>query len=180
MNAPVQVNNMSNEQKAIEAEKLNEKAEKLTRDVYLKLQKHGCEDVKWGDSIYKSKEWSEACRESSKLKERARKLVRDFTPVVGEGATLHWYTDANAFTIISVSASGKSFKMQQDEAIRKTDPEFIPGGFAGHCVNNHSIEYDYNRDTEGTVRTVRMTKRGWMSKGQRVSSGRHEHYDYNF
>jgi hypothetical protein len=174
-----EVNNISNEEKQAIADKLNAEAKAITTTAFNKLTALGVQLCGSADNPGSS-EWSEACRKSSELEKKAELIVRDFTPVVGDGATLHWYTDANAFTIISVSKSGKSFKMQQDTATRLTKPEFITGGFAGHCVNNHGIQYSYEPNPQGTIRTVRMTKKGWKTNNQRVTHGRSEHYDYNF
>jgi hypothetical protein len=102
---------------------------------------------------------------------------------VGDGATMHIGTDAEAYTILTVSASGKTFTMQKDRAT--LDPSFKPdvslGGFVGHVNNNYDQTYDYVRDIYGVTRTVRLNKRGWIADGHfPVSTGRHAFYDYNF
>ena len=101
---------------------------------------------------------------------------------VGDGATLHFWTDAHAYTVIAVSASGKTVTIQRDKATLNPDwkPDFHPGGFAGHVANQASQQYTYEPDPQGAMRKVRLTKTGWKSSGQRVTPGRHEFYDYNF
>lgn len=98
---------------------------------------------------------------------------------VGDGATLHYLRDSHAYTVTKVTA--KTFTMQRDKAT--IDPtwkaDFHPGGFVGHVSNTRSQRWTYEPDPDGPTRTVRLTKRGWMSNGQRVTPGRHEFYDHN-
>jgi hypothetical protein len=107
------------------------------------------------------------------------------TPVtfeVGGGATLHYMTDAHAYTVTAVSASGKTVTIQRDKATIDPawKPDFHPGGFLGHTSNDRDQRWTFERDPDGVTRTVRFTKHGWMSNGQRVTPGRHEFYDHNF
>jgi len=170
------VNRLSNKQKQAKSEALKKKAKAMNHEVWVKLDAEGVKT-----DLYLHPEWREICTKTDKMETEARNLVRDFTPVVGEGATLHFYTDAHAFTIISVSKSGKSFKMQRDTATRLDDPITIIGGFSGHTVNNRNIRYSYEQNTDGGVIEVRMTQRGWKHRAtQTVTSGRGEFYDYNF
>jgi hypothetical protein len=100
---------------------------------------------------------------------------------VGNGATYCMYSDRIACTIIKVTA--KTITLQEDKAIQLTDPVIIPGGFAGHCINNNDIKYSYERDLMGSVKVAR-----WSAKQQKyivdgyapVIAGRHKFYDYNF
>jgi hypothetical protein len=107
-----------------------------------------------------------------------------FTPAlaVGDGVTLRFHTDAHAYTVTAVSASGKTATIQRDKAT--LDPafkaDFRPGGFVGHVANQGDQRWTFERDPEGSVRKVRATRRGWESAGQRVTPGRSEFFDYNF
>ena len=61
----------------------------------------------------------------------------DWTPTIGGGATVCHYSDRTACTVVRVSPSGKTIWMQEDTAVLDGwKPEFVAGGFAGHCVNN--------------------------------------------
>jgi hypothetical protein len=99
---------------------------------------------------------------------------------VGDGATLHFHTDAHAYTVIRVTA--RTITIQRDTAT--ADPtwvrDFTPGGFMGHTANDRDRKYTYAADADGATRTVRLTRRGWTSSGQSVTHGRHEFYDSNF
>lgn len=93
-------------------------------------------------------------------------------PVVGMGATILGWTDRHACTIIEVSKSGKTIKIQQDTAIR-TDKNGM-----SDCQS-----YDYSPDPDGCIREVRLTKKGWKITGGGSSvriGDRDEHYDYSF
>lgn len=91
-------------------------------------------------------------------------------PRVGDGATHVMWTDRHAYTVIEVSASGKTVKVQRDKATR-TD---------GRGMTD-AQSYKYEPDPQGAVRTVRLTKRGWRSNGEAVLMGvRDEYYDYSF
>ena len=118
-------------------------------------------------------------REAEKARER-KGYPHQFK--VGDGATVHLYTDASAWTVIAVSPSGRTITIQGDNAELSPDwkPEIIPGGFSGHCVNNYSQEWVCTPNPNGPVRKARLTKSGWSANGNRVSKGRRPFHDYNF
>lgn len=98
---------------------------------------------------------------------------------VGDGVTLMMWSDAHAYTVIGRTA--KTLKIQRDKATLK--PDFKPEFDAFYCTNNKAQEYDYERDEEGAVVTVRWSekKQGFYDIcGSRITDGRHEFYDYNF
>lgn len=112
---------------------------------------------------------------------------------VGDGATVCYWTDRKACTVVKVSASGKRVWVQRDKAKllngvnsgEEDALEFTPGGFCGHMSG--SQRYEYERDTEGEVMEFSLRKNGrWVMKGNtargglRLTEGRYEHYDYNF
>jgi len=91
-------------------------------------------------------------------------------PVVGMGATNMLWSDRHAYTVIAVSASGKTIKVQRDKAIR------VDGNGM-----SESQDYTYETDPTGTIRIVRLTKRGWRAKGSKFTLGmRMEYHDYSF
>jgi hypothetical protein len=60
-------------------------------------------------------------------------------------------------------------------------PEIIPGGFAGHCTNQHEQTWLFKNIEDRITKTIRLTKRGWSRKDVRFSEGvAREFYDYNF
>ena len=92
-------------------------------------------------------------------------------PEVGMAATILSWSDRDAGTVIEVSKSGKTVKVQADKATR-IDKNGV----------SEDQEYEYERDPKGIVETFRLTKRGWNSKsGRRVAFGyRRKFYDYCF
>jgi hypothetical protein len=104
-------------------------------------------------------------------------------PTVGGGATVCHYSDRTACTVIRISPSGKTVWMQEDTAVLDGwKPEFIPGGFSGHCVNNTEQRYAYQSDPQGAIYRASVRKDGKLrtTNGERVISGRHHFHDYNF
>lgn len=99
------------------------------------------------------------------------------TPVVGMGATILWWTDRQAGTIIEVSSSGKSITVQEDNAKRTDDLGM------SDC---QTYEYTPNTDGSTTVFTLRsngrfVRKGESMKGGQRVSIGvRAQYHDFSF
>ena len=59
--------------------------------------------------------------------------------------------------------------------------QFYPGGFCGHCPNQNEQTWLFAGIDTGHTMTIRLTKRGWASKGVRFDEGKAiEFYDYNF
>lgn len=121
------------------------------------------------------------------LKEEISKWdSRHLTPAnvkVGDGATVNYYTDREAGTIVKVTKC--SITIQRDKAIRDPNfkPEFILGGFAAHCTNQDEQSYTYERNENGALTTIWWSKKfnRYGTPGNLTASkGRHEFYDYNF
>lgn len=127
------------------------------------------------------KEWTKQLRIVEGL-EREYQSALNYEAKVGDGITIHLYSDSHAYTIIK--RTQKTITIQRDKATLKEDfkPEIIPGGFAGHCVNNYEQDYDYKRDEKGATKVLHWSEKNgnWKSKSGSVSLGRHEFYDYNF
>jgi len=103
---------------------------------------------------------------------------------VGDGVTLYLYSDSWACTVIAKTKN--SITLQRDKATLDPDfkPEFIPGGFSAHCINNSDQSYSYERDPNGaTYKAYWSEKEGrykcWQGEAP-VGNGRNERYDYNF
>ena len=119
---------------------------------------------------------------------------------VGDGVTVHRYSDAHAYTVIAVTDC--TIKIQRDKATLlngynsgEVDAlHFSPGGFFGHTSGTQ--RYSYERDLTGTVAIARLQKKPYQrwtkgavfsvpeaafkAEGCRVFPGRSEHYDFNF
>ena len=102
---------------------------------------------------------------------------------IGDGVTICLWSDMYAATIIK--KTDRTVTVQRDKAILDPNfkPEWIPGGFAGHCTNQDEQTYTYERDPNGELYRFH-----WSDKhctygrpgNLRLIKGRHEFYDYNF
>ena len=87
---------------------------------------------------------------------------------IGEGATIYWWTDRTACTVIEVSKSGKFAKIQEDKAIEETP-----------MSNN----YKYEKDTKGRIFEIYCRKGIWKTKEEKqkvIIGKRDKYYDYSF
>ena len=105
------------------------------------------------------------------------------TAKVGEGATILKWSDRTACTIIKVTP--KTVWVQEDKSTLDPEwkPEWLVGGFAGHCVNQASQQWIYERDPDGQVHKFRWSEKYQMfgkPNEYRLIEGRHHFYDYNF
>lgn len=126
------------------------------------------------------------------MKEEIAKLAAEYnekylTPAnveVGQGVTIHFYSDAHAGTVIKKTKT--TITIQQDIATLDPNfkPEFVTGGFAGHCTNQQDQTYTYERNPNGTTYTFRWSakynKYREAKAGKTVTKGRREYYDWNF
>ncbi|MBO6270306.1 MAG: hypothetical protein J6N19_14345 [Clostridium sp.] len=122
-------------------------------------------------------------RLNEKIREFGQRRLLPSNAKVGDGATVVYWTDREAGTIVKVTR--KTITIQRDKATLSPDfvPEFIPGGFAGTVINQHEQEYTYERDPNGRKMTFHWSEK-YQTYGQpgnlRAIKGRHEFYDYNF
>ncbi len=127
-------------------------------------------------------EFHKLCRKEDTLKKEMQ-TINNYNIEVGDGVTIHLYSDAHAGTVIARTKN--TLTIQRDKATLKDNwkPEIISGGFVGHCVNQDDQEYDYERDEKGRIYKAywsnvkgRFIAEGCLS----ISKGRNEFYDYNF
>jgi hypothetical protein len=91
----------------------------------------------------------------------------------------HFYTDVQPYEVVEV-ISEKKVVIRAMREIRKTDPIIQPGGFAGHCLNNREIEYEYESIPGAPTKIIKLLKKGWDG-GHFIMSDRPIYfYDYNF
>ena len=110
-------------------------------------------------------------------------LLTPATAKVGDGATVHYYSDSHAGTIIKVTK--KTITVQRDKATLDPNwkPEFIIGGFCAHCTSQSEQTYTYERNPDGETWVFHWSDK-YNCYGQpgniRATKGRREFYDYNF
>ena len=99
------------------------------------------------------------------------------SPFVGNAATVYWWSDSKAGTIIEVSPSGKRITVQLDKSIR-TDSNGM-----SDCQ-----DYRYERDPNGPTYKFSLRKNGrWIVIGHETRDGvgcsigsRHTYHDFSF
>lgn len=99
-------------------------------------------------------------------------------------ANHHGYTDVTPYEVVRV-ISDKTIEIREMNAtlVEGWKPEFTPGGFAAHCLNNYDQSYNYFSSPESPVIRARKHKNGkWKSKfGEHILSDKPlKFYDYNF
>lgn len=145
--------------------------------------------------VQKELEYLLWCQENGKMHENtfrntienidreAEHLLTPATVKVGDGVTVHLWSDAHAATVIKKTK--RTVTVQYDKATLDPNfkPEWIPGGFAAHCTNQDEQTYTYERNPDGRVETYYWSNK-YCSYGQpgnlRLTKGRREFYDYNF
>lgn len=95
-------------------------------------------------------------------------------PVVGMGVTYGCWTDRMAGTIIEVSDSGKTIKVQADTATR------IDSNGMSECQ-----DYTYSPNPNGAIMVFKITSRkghkAWRSNGYVAGlGGRRAYHDFSF
>lgn len=100
-------------------------------------------------------------------------MKTEIIPTVGMGATLNYWSDRSAGTIIQVERNGKRIIIQMDKSIR-TDQNGM-----SECQ-----DYEYQRDEQGDIfiATLRKDGRYRVSKSSTSVSldVRSTYYDYSF
>lgn len=84
---------------------------------------------------------------------------------------------------VEISRTAKTVTLAKVEVTKDPEwkPEILPGGFAGHCTNQHAQTWLFSHIDEARTVTVRQTKRGWSYKDTKYIEGQaREFYDYNF
>lgn len=118
-----------------------------------------------------------------KIKSFGENRLTPATVKIGDGVTINLWSDRYAATIVKVTP--KTVTVRRDKATLASNfkPEFIPGGFAAHCTNQHEQSYTYELDIYGEIWNFHWSdkyQRYGQPKNATLSKGRHEFYDYNF
>lgn len=93
-------------------------------------------------------------------------------PVIGQGATLIMLSDRHAYTIVAITASGKTVKAQRDHT-KRIDSNGM----------SEMQEYEYSPNVNAEVESFRLHKDGsYRNKyGTKLSIGeRYSYHDYSF
>lgn len=100
-------------------------------------------------------------------------------------ANAYGYSDVTPFEVVRV-VSEKTLEVRALNAERDPTwkPEIIPGGFAGHCVNQHTQRWIITPCAEAPVIRIRKRKDGkfYSKSGKKfvLADAPRKFYDYNF
>jgi hypothetical protein len=101
-------------------------------------------------------------------------------------ANKHGYSDVEPYQVIrTISDQTVEIRRMKYEKDPEWNPEFVSGGFAGHCINQGSQTWIITPDEGGQVLRIRSSKnsRYWKDKhGNKYifSDEPRRFYDYNF
>jgi len=106
-------------------------------------------------------------------------------PMINQYANQICYSDVLPFEILAVSKGGNriTIRAMMYELDPNWQPEIIPGGFAGHCVNQSEQRWVITSDE--TARPIKANKRkdGYFYSvwgKHRIEDQPRRFYDYNF
>ena len=115
---------------------------------------------------------------------------------VGDGVSVSVWSDVNAYTIIKKTPTTITLRRDKAELLNRDELNFIPGGFAAHCDNQHVQRYSYEADPEGYEIKISLRRwtdeegnerRKWKRSGTRTFegggnayAGRRAFRDFNF
>lgn len=135
-----------------------------------KLQEIGFEPENWD--------------ESNKILKEAKKLYNPLDDAkVGDGATVHFYSDSEACTVISRTKKTITLQVDDAELINGNELVFVKGGFAAHCANQEIQKYKYSENKNGKIYKASRRKNGdyvVQNSALKVTFGRRKFRDYNF
>ena len=104
---------------------------------------------------------------------------------VGDHCHICQWSDVEPCTIIKRTATSITVRHDKAELNGSWKPEFIPGGFGAHCVNNddQSGAWDIAEDPDGYVEVFRWSKKFNCYKNKhddKLFPEWAKKYDYNF
>lgn len=102
---------------------------------------------------------------------------------VGDRVHIQMYSDVEPATVVKRTA--KSITVRKDKAERDPSwkPEFIVGGFAGHCTNQDSQRWFITEDLEGSTERFNWSEKYgcWKNRAdETLWPDWEKFYDYNF
>jgi len=100
------------------------------------------------------------------------------------------YSDVRVHEIVRVISDTCVEVRRLKATLDNWQPEFIPGGFAAHCINNRSQRYVYTSDETEEIFRIRKSRSKSVRKGgkwfdagghyYKIEAEPYEFHDYNF
>lgn len=103
---------------------------------------------------------------------------------VGDKAHVCLYTDIEPCTVIRKTKTTITIRYDAAELDPEWKPEWVPGGFCGHCINQEKQKWIITDDPNGREETFRWHKNdhAYMNcaGGCKLIPGWMKKYDFNF
>lgn len=110
------------------------------------------------------------------------KKINNYNIKVGDGVTVCYYTDRHAYTVIKRTKCTVTIQRDIATLDKNFKPQFIGGGFTGHCINQDEQTYTYEPNPNGFKMVFRWSEKygQFRNKSLKLIKGRREFFDYNF
>lgn len=102
---------------------------------------------------------------------------------IGDRVHINMYSDVIPATIIKRTAKSITVRHDKGELDPTWKPEFIVGGFAGHCTNQDSQRWNIEEDLNGRVERFNWSEKYGVWKNscdETLWPEWEKYYDYNF
>jgi len=97
------------------------------------------------------------------------------------------HSDVTPFEVLETKSDRKVIvRMMKTERDTSWKPEIVPGGFVGHCTNQHEQRWNIESDIHGPTFAISKRKNGrWYRVGEThgqfaFADAPRKFYDYNF
>ncbi len=100
-------------------------------------------------------------------------------------ANKYGFTDITPYEVVRVISNRTLEVRKMDSALSEGQkPEFVVGGFAGHCTNQAELKWDITSNDQNPVVRIRLGKNGTWKDAYGHKFGLADEpirfYDYNF
>jgi hypothetical protein len=167
---------------------MEEKIKKINEDIdrqIEELKKGLIEEPTYEDT--KNGTWSEKWNKAYKVNSPIKREIDSLElKKIKAYCNNHMYSDVEPYEVVKVvshqTIEVRPMIAEKDESVKM---EYIAGGFAGHCVNNHAQKWFYKSNEEAEVIRLRWSKANnqWQQGKYnrfRMSDNPYKFYDYNF
>ena len=102
---------------------------------------------------------------------------------VGDHCHINHWSDVSPCTVIRRTPCSITVRYDKAKLSEGWKPEFIPGGFSAHCINQEDQKWDIEEDPDGKTETFRWSKKYGVWKNrcdEKLFPEWEKYYDYNF
>lgn len=102
---------------------------------------------------------------------------------IGDHCHINHWSDVSPCTVIKRTKYSITVRYDDADLDPNWKPEFIPGGFGAHCINQGDQKWIIKEDLNGKTETFRWSKKYgvWKNKSdEKLLPEWAKYYDYNF